>query len=76
MDYKEGDVVRLKSGGPRMTVTATGDRMGTPSVWCTWFVGNKRDSDVFPIGAVESVDTDSSPQTVSREPSWITARRG
>ncbi|KQQ76922.1 DUF2158 domain-containing protein [Acinetobacter calcoaceticus] len=33
-EFKEGDVVYLKSGGPAMTITEI-----TPNdyVWCTWF---------------------------------------
>lgn len=74
MSFKEGDVVRLKSGGPRMTVTNVGDRLGTPSVWCNWFVGGKRDSEVFPIGAVEVVSTGN--EVSQEESSWVSARRG
>lgn len=74
MIFKEGDVVRLKSGGPRMTVTNVGDRLGTASVWCSWFVGNKRDSEVFPVGAVEAVNTES--VVSGQESSWVSVRRG
>jgi uncharacterized protein YodC (DUF2158 family) len=35
---KEGDVVRLKSGGPRMTVTMV---MSKKVVVCQWFEGTK-----------------------------------
>jgi len=31
----KGDVVRLKSGGPRMTVE--GYKSGNKTVWCVWF---------------------------------------
>jgi uncharacterized protein YodC (DUF2158 family) len=33
MDFKIGDVVRLKSDGPRMTVKSIKDG----EVWCNWF---------------------------------------
>lgn len=33
MDFKEGDTVMLKSGGPRMTVEEVGDGY----VACVWF---------------------------------------
>jgi uncharacterized protein YodC (DUF2158 family) len=37
-DFKVGDVVILKSGGPKMTIHAVGtDVHGKPMVWCTWF---------------------------------------
>jgi uncharacterized protein YodC (DUF2158 family) len=37
--FKKGDVVLLKSGGPRMTVAelAQGALDGQPLVSCTWF---------------------------------------
>jgi uncharacterized protein YodC (DUF2158 family) len=34
--WKIGDVVRLKSGGPKMTVKLVGQH---ESVWCHWFDG-------------------------------------
>jgi len=33
MTSKLGDVVRLKSGGPKMTVTGN----TTKDIWCAWF---------------------------------------
>jgi uncharacterized protein YodC (DUF2158 family) len=46
MEFKEGDLVQLRSGGPVMTVEQVGDRAmtGEATVWCVWFekVGNKR----------------------------------
>ena len=32
-----GDVVQVKSGGPKMTVITVGDNYGSPVVWCEWF---------------------------------------
>jgi uncharacterized protein YodC (DUF2158 family) len=32
-DYKKGDLVRLRSGGPTMTVASSGQN----GVHCTWF---------------------------------------
>lgn len=45
-----GDLVMLKSGGPRMTVVGVGTYNGEPKVKCQWFAGNKFDElreDVF-----------------------------
>ena len=46
MEFKLGDLVRLKSGGPLMTVEKVGQRPMTneDGVWCTWFekVGNRQ----------------------------------
>jgi uncharacterized protein YodC (DUF2158 family) len=52
MAFKVGDIVRLKSGGPKMTVTkVVGDR-----IHCEWFNDdNKVDFKVFPPEALEAV---------------------
>jgi uncharacterized protein YodC (DUF2158 family) len=44
VEFKKGDVVRLKSGGPEMTVENTGERamIGGQAVWCTWFENSGR----------------------------------
>jgi uncharacterized protein YodC (DUF2158 family) len=34
---KPGDVVQIKSGGPRMTVASVSDLDGLPTVVCEWF---------------------------------------
>ena len=34
MEFRTGDVVRLKSGGPKMTVI----RIKESDVWCNWFL--------------------------------------
>ena len=60
MTLKVGDVVRLKSGGPNMTVTAVGqinDDFHEISVWCTWFPApDNRMTAVLPIDAVELIE--------------------
>jgi uncharacterized protein YodC (DUF2158 family) len=52
-ELKTGDVVQLKSGGPKMTVTVVGDQYGVPTVWCVWFVGTKREEGQFPPDTLE-----------------------
>lgn len=46
MEFKSGDLVRLKSGGPLMTVENVGERhmVDGEAVWCVWFeaVGSKQ----------------------------------
>ncbi|WP_425404111.1 YodC family protein [Hwanghaeella sp.] len=46
MEFVPGDVARLKSGGPSMTVENVGQAAMTQedTVWCVWFekVGNKQ----------------------------------
>lgn len=45
-----GDVVRLKSGGPKMTITALDETEAT----CAWFNRNGRNqSDDFPLATIE-----------------------
>lgn len=55
--YKIGDIVRLKSGGPSMTVNAIRDSDGT--IYCHWFAGNKLESGYFnpeSIGLEDEID--------------------
>ncbi len=45
MDFKGGDTVRLRSGGPLMTVEQVAEMSyGGTGVWCVWFdrVANKQ----------------------------------
>jgi uncharacterized protein YodC (DUF2158 family) len=37
MDFKPGDLVKLKSGGPQMTVEKIGHVNREEAVFCTWF---------------------------------------
>jgi uncharacterized protein YodC (DUF2158 family) len=52
MDFAAGDVVRLKSGGPLMTVEQIGKHSMTQedAVWCVWSetVGGNRWSSAIP----------------------------
>jgi len=55
--FEIGDVVRLKSGGPPMTVTQVGIRhmTGQMTVWCTWFDAKNTPQDgTFPPAALET----------------------
>lgn len=56
-DFKAGDVVRLKSGGPHMTVESVGASAFSEvqSVWCVWFDGKKQSRETFALEAVELV---------------------
>ena len=51
--FKLGDVVELKSGGPDMTINAIGDNNGITSAWCAWFVGTKQEQGVFPLTSLK-----------------------
>lgn len=48
-DLKVGDVVTLKSGGPKMTVS---DKEGD-DFFCIWFDGDQKKRDVFPKDTIK-----------------------
>lgn len=50
MSYKIGDIVQLKSGGPKMTVVQEGS---AGSVWCSWFAGAKHERASFHVNALQ-----------------------
>lgn len=55
-EIAKGDVVQLKSGGPRMTATQVGEDMfGHMTVWCSWFDKTDAKSATFPIESVRKV---------------------
>jgi uncharacterized protein YodC (DUF2158 family) len=51
---KVGDVVRLKSGGPAMTVEST---IGGSECMCMWFEGTTLRKKAFPTEALERTTT-------------------
>jgi uncharacterized protein YodC (DUF2158 family) len=58
-ELKPGDIVQLRSGGPRMTVESIDNYSysGTPEMKarCTWFEGTKRQEALFVLAALEKV---------------------
>lgn len=50
-EFEVGDVVRLNSGGPAMTVENIG--YGGRQAFCSWFVGNDRRSGSFDTLALD-----------------------
>lgn len=58
----KGDVVQLKSGGPKMTV----DNVSQSQAKCSWFNGAVRMSDVFELHSLRSLEDLPSGITVSR----------
>jgi uncharacterized protein YodC (DUF2158 family) len=54
MSFKVGDMVKLKSGGPDMTVMKIGTAGGEPMVWCVWFEGTKDAYGLFPPEALKA----------------------
>lgn len=63
MEFQPGNVVRLKSGGPNMTVEKVGktDMLNEDAVWVTWFEksGSKQvvNRDTFSPAVLENVDS-------------------
>jgi len=54
-EFAVGDVVKLKSGGPAMTVTEVGNDMyDQAKVWCAWFTekGDEKKGS-YPPGSLE-----------------------
>lgn len=51
-DLKPGDLVKLKSGGPVMTLGGVGGAY-TSEARCFWFVGSEMKSASFPPEALE-----------------------
>jgi uncharacterized protein YodC (DUF2158 family) len=62
--WKQGDVVRLKSGGPKLTVVAESG-MEPGHMICVWFDGSKKLEDVFATHTLELAD-DSGAMTNAR----------
>ena len=49
-EFKEGDVVQLKSGGPTMTIIALDNSSGEAT--CSWLEGRKSTEDIFDVIAL------------------------
>jgi len=49
--FKVGDIVQLKSGSPKMTVTLIPSSDKT-LVHTSWFAGSKKESGAFPVEAL------------------------
>ena len=64
--FQTGDVVRLKSGGPWMTIIALGDYSGwtmspAHTASCRWFEGQKKQETVFDVALLEKVSARAYP---------------
>ena len=60
--FQLGEVVRLKGGGPYMTIIALGAYSGwtmrvADTVSCRWFEGEKQQETVFDVALLEKVST-------------------
>jgi len=52
-DFEIGDVVRLRSGGPKMTVHGL---VSDGDVVCQWFEGNEVHEESFPKDALKKIE--------------------
>lgn len=50
--FNVGDIVQLKSGGPKMTITSLASK---DRVYTAWFAGSKNETSTFPILALVHV---------------------
>lgn len=66
MAHKIGDIVELKSGGPKMTVSALGTIDGVLHVTCHWFEGATPHEGRFPVEAVRRASPDPTPTETGR----------
>ena len=48
-EFKAGDVVRLKTGGPDMIIESIGPQTNgfTNGAWCVWKVGDQKKKEFF-----------------------------
>jgi uncharacterized protein YodC (DUF2158 family) len=71
MQFQVGDVVQLKSGGPRMTV----ERIDQEIVYCSWFPqGDIRRTEAFNVETLRTAGSAVGVR-VRTESSWARARR-
>ena len=52
--YKIGDIVQLKSGGPKMTIDSLPSFNSQEHYGCTWFAGAKKERSSFHVDVVEA----------------------
>jgi uncharacterized protein YodC (DUF2158 family) len=59
MNFNIGDVVKLKSGSPKMTIDDIGkyNYDDKDKAKCIWFDGSKRFEDIFAFETLELVNT-------------------
>lgn len=64
--FQRGDVMRFKSGGPWMTITALGAYSGwtmcpTDTATCRWFEGEKPQETVVDVALLEKISSRGDP---------------
>lgn len=54
VQFNNGTIVKLKSGGPDMTIKGSANTSGTLMI-CQWFAGKKLEQGSFPLESLELV---------------------
>ena len=57
VQFKTGDIVKLKSGGPEMTIKAPASQ-NKANFYCQWFAGKKLEQGNFPSNSLDLVKKD------------------
>ena len=57
-ELKLGDVVKLNSGGPHMTIDMFGKYDGVQKAKCVWFDGPKQDSALIALTSLSKANKD------------------
>jgi uncharacterized protein YodC (DUF2158 family) len=76
MSFKVGDVVKLKGGGPQMTITGTSVGPDRPTLFtCNWFdKDNREQSSAYPADSL--IEASAARRPSSALPSVANKRRG
>jgi uncharacterized protein YodC (DUF2158 family) len=61
-DFKPGDLVVLKSGGPVMTVDSIDQLADYGNIACVWFAGAKRETASFRKESIEPAPPKAAPK--------------
>lgn len=57
LKFKEGDIVKLKSGGPDMVIYHVPEKKDSSKQYgCKWFAGKKLESGVFSEESISKVE--------------------
>lgn len=57
MNFKSGDVVKIKSGSPLMTIESIGQYNSITKAKCIWFEGSKKNESLFELGTLVVIET-------------------
>ena len=58
-DFQPGEVVKLKSGGPKMTIEQIDDYGEGPMARCVWFEGNLQKAELFGLAVLKHAEANA-----------------